>query len=58
MSQKNYNLYMQKKLLYYFILYIFFFVIIFLQENQIWKHRVIGIENLYKVTNDIHIYDY
>ena len=25
MSQKNYNLYMQKKLLYYFIFFIFFF---------------------------------
>jgi hypothetical protein len=45
MSQKNYNLYMQKKLLYYFILH-FFFVIICLQEIQIWKHRVIGIEKI------------
>ncbi len=44
----------RKKLLYYFILHIFFFVfvIICLQEIQIWKHRVIGIEKSYKVTND------
>jgi len=34
MSQKNYNLYMQKKLLYYFILHFFVFVIICLQENS------------------------
>ena len=57
MSQKNYNLYMQKEitLLLYFIIF-FVFVIICLQEIQIWKHRVIGIEKSYKVTNDIFIY--
>ena len=36
--------------------FFFVFVIICLQENQIWKHRVIEIEKLYKVTNDIFIY--
>ncbi len=50
MSQKNYN-YTCEKILYYI-----FFVIICLQETQIWKHRVIEIEKLYKVTNDIFIY--
>jgi len=53
MSQKNHN-YTCETVLYY--IFFLIFVVICLQETQIWKHRVIGIEKNHAKLQMIYIH--